>query len=160
MDKNIIFSKKSDSYRNISLITTIVVMTKGLNMNTNTSIPLGMFASSSKKTLEKSKNPAYCLPKSVAKNSSGHNWHYVTLRCMVASLSDSGFFYACKFYCKHIKAAFDKMHRVMVDCMKKSSDLLLSLRCSMPISAIHHHFQLALKMVVVSKYLKEATVNV
>ena len=108
--------------------------------------------------LEKSKNPAYSII-TVAKNS-GQNWRSETIRCTVASVLSRGFFYACKIYYKHIKATFDKMHRVMVDCLKESSDSLLSLWCSTPISTIRHLFQLALEKMVVSKYHKETTDNV
>ena len=82
-------------------------------MSNYSSIPSGMFASISKKPLEKSKNPAYRIC-TVAKNS-GQNWHS-ELSKMRSCILLNGFFYA-----------YDKIRCVMTGCIEEPSGSPFSL---------------------------------
>ena len=144
MDKNIIFSKISGSQQKAPPITTIVVMTKGVKMSINTSIPLGMFASFSKKPLEKSKNPAYCII-TVAKNSGQDLQPELT---KIRSRIFRGFFYAC-----------DKIRCVMTDCIEEPSGSPFSLDSGNANSVQSVTHQFALK-VTVFQLSKEIAYNV
>ena len=116
-------------------------MTKGLNMSINTSIPLGMFTSSSKKPLEKSKNPAYRII-TVAKNS-GQNLPS-GLQKIRSCILLNGFFYAC-----------DKIRCVMTDCIEEPSGSPFSFVAVRQILYSLSPIQFALK-VTVSHIQKES----